>query len=160
MGKDNGACLCSAKVPLGFTSAAFNAGILLGTESGRKLCGRTDFVVYLRKLTVYKKVPGLWLVCASLLSLGKAVSFDCGWTNRSLLKGCSAAVKRDDGCRQPEFSQSSATRRESADPAGYWKHLRKLRKEGWSVSYCKLLWRENHSFKSSLSAANDDSEVA
>lgn len=145
MGKGNGSCLCSAKMPLRFTSAVSNAGILLGTVSGRKCCGRTDFALYLRKLTMYRKVPGFWLVCRSLLSLGKAVSFDCGWTNRSLLKEHCAAMKRDDGCRQPEFSQSSAACRGSTDPAGYWKHLRKLRKEGWSVSYSKLFWRENHS---------------
>lgn len=44
--------LCSAKVALWFTSVAFNTGILLGTEAGRKSWGNTDFVLYLGKCAV------------------------------------------------------------------------------------------------------------
>jgi len=79
--------LCSAKVMVWFASVAFSAGIVLAAESGRKSWVKTDFVLYLRKSAVHKKVVGLRLVFASLLSLGKTVSLDCNWTNRSFLKG-------------------------------------------------------------------------
>lgn len=51
--------LCSARVVVSFTSVAFNAGILLGTESGGKSWGKTDFALYLCKSAVYREVLGL-----------------------------------------------------------------------------------------------------
>lgn len=74
--------LCSAKVSVWFTSAVFNAGILLGTKFGRKSWGKTDLFVYWRKYGTYEKILG----SLTGLHISPLLRKDCSWTNTSFLK--------------------------------------------------------------------------
>lgn len=74
--------LCSAKVAVWFTSAVFNAGILLGTESGRKSWGEKIFS------RVFEKIQQVWKDPGTLtgLHISAVLRKERTWTNTSFLK--------------------------------------------------------------------------